>query len=52
LTITRHPLATVTKIILIPAPTADGRRIVLHAVPATPRERLRRLASRLGLRPR
>ena len=41
-----------TKIVLIPAPTADGRRVVLRAVPLTPRERLRRLAARLGLRAR
>ena len=38
-----------TKIVLVPAPTADGRGVVLRAVPLTPRERLRRLASRLGL---
>ena len=40
-----------TKIVLIPAPTADGR-VVLRAVPLTARERLRRLAARLGLRAR
>jgi hypothetical protein len=35
---------------LIPRPTADGRRLVLHAVPVTRLERLRRLAARAGRR--
>jgi hypothetical protein len=41
-----------TRIELIPLPTADGRRIVLQAVPVTARERLRRLARRLAARRR
>jgi hypothetical protein len=40
----------VTRIILIPAPTADGRHVVLHAVALTPAERLRRLVKRLTKR--
>jgi hypothetical protein len=39
----------VPRIILIPAPTGDGR-IVLRAVTETPRERLRRLLERLRRR--
>jgi hypothetical protein len=35
---------------LIPRPTADGRRLVLHPVPLTRLERLRRLAARAGRR--
>jgi hypothetical protein len=34
---------------LIPIPTPDGRHLVLHAVPQTRRERLRRLLARFGL---
>jgi hypothetical protein len=34
---------------LIPSITTDGRHVVLRAVPVTRRERLRRLARRLGL---
>jgi hypothetical protein len=40
----------VPRIILIPAPTADGRSVVLRAVAETPRERLRRLLDRLRRR--
>jgi hypothetical protein len=40
----------VTRIILIPAPTADGRAVVLRAVALTPAERLRRLVKRLTRR--
>jgi hypothetical protein len=40
----------VPRIILIPAPTGDGRTIVLRAVEETPRERLRRLLERLRRR--
>jgi hypothetical protein len=36
----------VTRIVLIPALTADGRHIVLRAVALTPAERLRRLFRR------
>jgi hypothetical protein len=32
---------------LIPVVSADGRTIILQAIPLTPRERLRRLAERL-----
>jgi hypothetical protein len=32
-----------SRIILLPTPTPDGRRIVLRAQVLTPRERLRRL---------
>ena len=39
-----------TRVVLVPTPTADGRRIVLRAVAETPGDRLRRLAARLGLR--
>jgi hypothetical protein len=31
---------------LIPIPTGDGRRVVLHPVPVSRLERLRRLAAR------
>ena len=41
-----------TRFELIPVPTADGRHIVLHAVPVPMRERLRRLARRLAGRTR
>jgi hypothetical protein len=37
----------VARIILIPAPTGDGRTVVLRAVALTPREHLRRLLARL-----
>jgi hypothetical protein len=40
-------MGLVPRIILIPAPTADGRAIVLRAVAETPRDRLRRLLDRL-----
>jgi hypothetical protein len=40
----------VARIILIPALTADGRSVVLHAVVLTPRERVRRLLRRLRRR--
>jgi hypothetical protein len=39
-----------TRILLIPSPTADGRHVVLRAVALTPMERLRRLVR--SLRPR
>ena len=39
-----------TRIILIPALTADGRNVVLRAVALTPAERLRRLVTRLTKR--
>jgi hypothetical protein len=32
---------------LIPVVTADGRHIILQAIPLTPRERIRRLADKL-----
>ncbi len=34
------------RVVLIPTPTADGRRVVLRAKVETPWERLRRLFSR------
>jgi hypothetical protein len=36
------------RIILLPTPTPDGRRIVLRAEVLTPRERLRRLAAAIA----
>ena len=39
-----------SRIILLPTPTPDGRRIVLRAQMLTPRERLRRLAAALARR--
>jgi hypothetical protein len=41
-----------SRIILLPAPTSDGRRIVLRAEIVTPRERLRRLAAAIARRAR
>ncbi len=38
------------RIVLIPSPTSDGRRIVLRAVAVRRGDGLRRLAARLGLR--
>ncbi|MEA2229660.1 MAG: hypothetical protein QOF04_3290 [Solirubrobacteraceae bacterium] len=40
-----------TRIRLIPTRTADGRHLVLHAVPVRARERLRLLVERLLRRP-
>jgi hypothetical protein len=37
---------------LIPVVTADGRHIILQAIPLTPRERIRRLADKLRPRSR
>jgi hypothetical protein len=37
-------------IVLIPAPTSDGRHIILRAQIETPGERLRRLVKRLRRR--
>lgn len=39
-----------SRIILLPTPTPDGRRIVLRAEVLTPRERLRRLVAELTRR--
>jgi hypothetical protein len=38
------------RIVLLPTPTPDGRRIVLRAEVRTPRDRLRRLAEALARR--
>jgi hypothetical protein len=38
-----------TRIVLIPTRTADGRHLVLRPVALTRAQRLRRLAERLGL---
>jgi hypothetical protein len=40
----------VTRIVLIPAPTSDGRNIILRAEALTPAERLRRFVRRLRAR--
>jgi hypothetical protein len=46
-----HPEG-MTRIILVPAPTSDGRHIILTAVPVTPADRLRKLVRSLGRRAR
>jgi hypothetical protein len=38
------------RIVLLPTPTPDGRRIVLRAEVRTPRDRLRRLAAAITRR--
>ena len=39
-----------SRIVLLPTPTPDGRRIILRAEVRTPRDRLRRLVAALGRR--
>jgi hypothetical protein len=42
-------ISAMTRIVLIPTRTADGRHLVLRPVVLTPAQRLQRLADRLGL---
>jgi hypothetical protein len=40
-------VVSMTRIVLVPQTTSDGRRVVLRAEAETTRERIRRLAERL-----